>query len=89
MIVFLSALGLSPDASVQQGPEPATKPIVVQGEKDAKRRMICITDPATGSIIPKKTCHSQLDWEMLNRDGNAVAGELMRQQLLMQAHPRQ
>jgi hypothetical protein len=81
-------VAFSGDTMAQPAP-PATRPIVIQGEKDPKRRMVCVSDPATGSIIPKKTCHTQLDWEMLNRDGNAVAGELARQQLLMQAHPRQ
>ena len=64
--------------------QPAT-PISKKATKDPRTRLICVNDPTTGSMIPKKTCHTQEDWDSVSRDGAAQASELRREQELMQS----
>jgi len=50
-----------PAAAVQQDKPEDT--IVVKGEKDPKKKVICRGAVATGSLFRKQTCMTQADWQ--------------------------
>lgn len=49
-----------PERAAEKGPE-----VVVQGEteKQAQKRVVCRRAVATGSFIPRVTCHTRADWD--------------------------
>jgi len=47
-------------------PAPAT-PVVPPAAKPVKEKKICTTEDTTGSIVPKRVCRTQTEWEAENR----------------------
>lgn len=54
----VSLLAASPEASAA-APAPAP----------AKEKMICRDDPETGSLIPKRICHTKAQWQEIYKAG--------------------
>jgi hypothetical protein len=71
--------------------QPATpvpqnsQPIVVRGQQDPEKRVLCISSTPTGSILAKRVCNTQARWEELHRKGDQLAQQIMQQQVLDQA----
>jgi hypothetical protein len=82
MIAMLLMFVLAASADVSAQSAPPTQPTVAQDEKDSKTRMICISEPVTGSMMYKKRCQTAFDWEVTNRNGAAAAEELQRQHMI-------
>jgi hypothetical protein len=88
LIITLGVIGTPPAASdVQQAvttPQNSA-PIVVQGTTDPEKRILCIRDTPTGSILSKRVCNTQTRWEELRRQGDKLAEQIMRYQIMQQA----
>ncbi|MDG2532356.1 hypothetical protein P6144_01745 [Sphingomonas sp. HITSZ_GF] len=69
-------------AAVQDKPEDA---IVVKGEKDPKKKMVCRSSVATGSIMLKRTCMTQESWEARQAKDQETAQALKEEQARRQA----
>jgi hypothetical protein len=64
--LFLIVAGLISTVQAHANDEaPAAK-------KPAKVKKICRTDTATGSIMPKRTCHSADEWAVIDKQNGAA-----------------
>ncbi|MEY2944227.1 MAG: hypothetical protein RLY97_2241 [Pseudomonadota bacterium] len=45
------------------------------GTATPKEKKICRADVNTGSIMPKRTCHTKAEWEALDRQNSSAAGK--------------
>ena len=52
---------------------PATQPS--QPAKPVKQKKICMPDENTGSIMPKRVCRTQTEWEAHAKETNARSVE--------------
>ena len=63
-----SAPAAVPNANAQPAPAPV------------KEKKICVTDTSTGSIMPKRICHTQAEWNAINGANKGTIGDLRDQQ---------
>jgi hypothetical protein len=61
-VAAFSAVAVSP-ALANDDPKAAPEP--------AKEKKVCKTDNRTGSIMPKRTCRTQEEWDRLSEQGRA------------------
>jgi hypothetical protein len=54
----------------------------------AKEKRICRTDTGTGSIMPKRICHTQAEWDSLNADSRKAAEDMTDNQMQHMGQPR-
>ena len=59
MLTAACCLGFAAPASAQDS--NAT------GAKSPKEKKICRLDTATGSIVPKRVCHTRLEWNEIDK----------------------
>jgi hypothetical protein len=75
-----------PATAVQQDKPEDT--IVVKGEKDPKKKVICRGAVATGSLFRKQTCLTQADWQARDEkdkeDAKAMQDEHARRRATQQ-----
>jgi hypothetical protein len=45
------------------------------GTSAAKEKKICRADVATGSIMPKRTCHTKAEWAVIDGQNSSAAGK--------------
>jgi hypothetical protein len=75
MILLIAAALMAAEA---QDAAPIASPAAQKPAKPQKEKKVCRTDPDTGSILPKKTCKTQGEWDALSVQ-NAGALDEMRQ----------
>jgi hypothetical protein len=67
IISLLFAVALAADS-------PATIPVATNQPKttEASEKKICRSDHSTGSIIPKRVCHTQAEWDQMEAEGHQM-----------------
>ena len=57
-------------------PALAADPVPVA--KDDSEKVVCRSDVGTGSIIPRKTCHTKAQWQTIDRDNQDATDDAGR-----------
>ena len=56
-------------------PALAADPVPVA--KDDSEKVVCRSDVGTGSIIPRKTCHTKAQWQTIDRDNQDATDDAL------------
>lgn len=82
-MTYLAVLALLAAAATQDAaPQPAAP--AAQAAAPAKAKKICRSEVDTGSIMPKRTCHTQAEWDALSGANRGTYQDLKSQQLINQ-----
>ena len=71
MKVFASLLLIT--LGMPAAAQTMTAPTVPQQAKAAKEKPICRREVATGSIMPKRTCHTKSEWVAIDQQNQNAA----------------
>ena len=71
--VVLAFLGAAAAATPASAPAPAA---AAQGAKPVKEKKVCVSENVMGSIMPKRVCKTQTEWEVVNKENARRSIEL-------------
>ena len=75
MILLVALLAFADPAPAA----PAAPPV--------KEKKICRTEVATGSIMPKRICHTDADWKSIDDDNASNADRFNRERSMSRSSP--
>ena len=73
----VAAMSVLSGAAIAQTAAPAAG---AASAPPVKEKKICRTETDTGSIMPKRTCHTQAEWQALSQANRGAMGEMRDQQ---------
>jgi hypothetical protein len=59
-------------------PAAAAAPAKVAKAKDDPQKIVCKTETVVGSLIPKRICLSQENWDAMSQAGKSVTDDIQR-----------